>query len=444
MRIAWFTPFNIRSAIGRFSASVTAELAKAADVEIWAANEDTNLRETDLPIIRFNRSTDLSPLSHYDAVAYNFGNHLPYHREIFHASRRFSGIAVLHDLVMQHFFAAYYLEELKQPDLYLSAMARVYGAQAAQIAAASLGRNQMRLWETEQVLAYPLFEDVTTGAYGVIAHSRFLAKRAAEAFGGPVRHIPLAYEIRASAPSLEKEDLGIPKGSLLITTIGHVNRNKRVDDVIDALASVEHRRPFLYVVLGSADERYRSELIAQVNRRGLNERIRLPGHLDDMTLHAYLFHSDLCINLRYPATEGASASAIEQMLHGKAVVVSDTGFYSELPDDCVVKVRPGEEQDRLTEVLRSLIDDEFKRRELGCRARTYALRTFTAAHYAEQFVAFACEVRRAKPLLELGDRIGIELNQFGVLGETDIVSRVSAEMSELFCGRERQFSKGQA
>src|SRR5205823_1572138 len=39
MRIAWFTPLSVRSAIGEFSVHVTRALREHADVELW--NSDT-------------------------------------------------------------------------------------------------------------------------------------------------------------------------------------------------------------------------------------------------------------------------------------------------------------------------------------------------------------------------------------------------------------------
>jgi len=89
----------------------------------------TRSREISVPVRRFRTASDVDEqtLSKYDVVVYNFGNHLPFHREIFLLSRRHPGICVLHDFVMHHFFAEYYFNELHDPAAYALLIERVYG-----------------------------------------------------------------------------------------------------------------------------------------------------------------------------------------------------------------------------------------------------------------------------------------------------------------------------
>ena len=61
--------------------------------------------------------------------------------------------------------------------------------------------------------------------------------------------------------------------------------------------------------------------------------------LNEPILQDYLRDADVIASLRWPALEGASASAIEGMLAGKPVIVTDVGFYQTLADSCVLKVR---------------------------------------------------------------------------------------------------------
>src|SRR5215469_9461373 len=112
MKIAWFTPFHKASAIGRFSAYVTPEIAKSVDVDIWHPAADET-HPTSLRTIVCPPTLDLGPenLAGYDLCVYNLGDHLPFHEKIFETSLRAPGMVVLHDLVMHHFFACYYLRD---------------------------------------------------------------------------------------------------------------------------------------------------------------------------------------------------------------------------------------------------------------------------------------------------------------------------------------------
>src|SRR5882757_5557423 len=101
MKIAWFSPFSRKSAIARFSEGVVSELAKLAEVDLCCFDTGES-REMSGLIRRFDSAAEIDDrtLSCYDLVIYNFGNYLPYHREIYLTSQRWPGLCILHDFVM--------------------------------------------------------------------------------------------------------------------------------------------------------------------------------------------------------------------------------------------------------------------------------------------------------------------------------------------------------
>jgi glycosyltransferase involved in cell wall biosynthesis len=187
----------------------------------------------------------------------------------------------------------------------------------------------------------------------------------------------------------------------------------------------------VYAVLGSCQPEYQRTLESAVRRHHLENVVSFRGNVSDAALQAHLLHADICINLRYPVTEGASASAIEEMLFGKPVVVTDTGFYSELPSDCVVKLHP-EREAELAAILSRLIDDPAMRLRIGTEARRYAEAEFRADRYAAEVLDFAWEVRGARPLLALADRVALECNRMGMSAGMKTVETAAREMSALF------------
>jgi len=433
MKIAWFTPFSRKSAIGRCSAGIVAELAQFASVDLWHP-EASDERATSVPRVRFRRGidADLRQLSEYDLVVYNFGNHLPFHREIFQVSRRMPGLVVLHDLVMHHFFASYFLEDLKDPQAYVNAMHRLYGERGRETALGIVSGKRPGAWESDEVVEFPFFEDVLDGALGVITHSDYLCQRVSQVFAGPVCKIPLAYEVEA-LPVLSRGELGIQKDDILIVTVGHLNPNKRLHSVIRALGRLGNRVPkFAYVLLGPYDKGYHEHLVELVHANHLDESVRFVGYVSDEILHSYMRHADICINLRFPAIEGASASAIEEMWHGKAVVVTDTGFYRELPDGAVVKIAPDREEEELSAALRTLLGDRAARERLGATARSFAEKHFHAKRYVQEFLKFAWQVRGSRPVLEFADRMASELRALGVASSMSVAEGIAGEAYNLF------------
>src|SRR4051794_22182019 len=114
MKLAWLTPLLEKSAIARLSVPVTAALAKDGEVDLWYADTGP-VRQTAVRTVFFEDGATVkaASLAKYDAIVYNFGNHLPFHRDLYLVSQRVPGICILHDCVMHHFFAEYYLEELR-------------------------------------------------------------------------------------------------------------------------------------------------------------------------------------------------------------------------------------------------------------------------------------------------------------------------------------------
>ena len=261
MRIAWFTPFATASAIGRASQLVTDELSRAADVDIWhpAAAE---LHATRVRTLEIPQDLELlsATLGSYDLAVYNFGNYLPYHREIFEISRRVPGVAVLHDYVMHHFFAAYWLEYRHAPAEYREAMRRCYGPAGE----AAAGENP-GVWGGNRVVEFPLFEEATRGAYAAVVHSDYMAGCVGQRFPGPVRKLALAYDLPPAPAPRSRQELGVPRDHALLVSVGHVNPNKRILEVIEALAAeADLSRRVTYAVVGPMDPSYGELLLAAV------------------------------------------------------------------------------------------------------------------------------------------------------------------------------------
>src|SRR5262249_50545163 len=155
---------------------------------------------------------------------------------------------------------------------------------------------------------------------GIVTHSIFLKEAVARVAGCPVVAIPLAYAIEPNGPKLTRAEMNVPDDRILAVSVGHINENKRINVVLQALAEErELARTLVYVVAGDADSPFGRSLLELRDQWDLQETVRFTGYASDTVLRSLLMHADLCINLRYPAMEGSSASCVEQMLYGKPV-----------------------------------------------------------------------------------------------------------------------------
>jgi len=435
MKIAWFTPFNRQSGISRYSQTATNELVKHCQVDLWVS-DNTDLLPTDLRICRYSTDKDFSPKrKDYDYVIYNMGAHLGYHKAIYEASKVNKGVVILHDFVMHHFFAGYYLEHMRDKAAYLNAVDSLYGKFGRETAANSLNDNCRHVWETDNVVDYPFFEKAIEGAMGVIVHSDFLAANARKRFLGPVGTIYLPFNpALISHHDTSKADLGLPEDKLLIVTSGHINPNKKIDKVIEVLAeNKDLAHQVTYVIVGSSDfEKYFSYLQSMVKENNLQNTVRFMGFQPDHVLDDYRLNADIFINLRFPAIEGASWSLVSELHYGKPVIVIDNGFYSEIRDGCLVKIKVSNLKTGLCEALNKLVADRDMRVLIGEKGKQFALSNFTTEKYCHSFISFLEQVQGNQPVLQLVDRVGQELSTMGATDTTEVVNKSALEINNMF------------
>ena len=124
------------------------------------------------------------------------------------------------------------------------------------------------------------------------------------------------------------------------------------------------------------------------------------GEVDDTELAKAVAEADVVSCLRWPTLEAASGSAIEAMLHGKPIIVSDAGFYKTIPDSCALKIDPGKEEFEVQLHLETLLGNVGMRMSLGSEAKRWAAATFTVENYAQNLYALAVETLKAAPCLE--------------------------------------------
>ena len=221
------------------------------------------------------------------------------------------------------------------------------------------------LWESRPE-DYHLAGEVLDLATGLIVHSRYVEQRArAAGYEGPVWRIPHpAWEHAPVAPAQLE-------GAPLIGSFGNVNASKRIPQLLEAFARLRRERPDARLLLvGAVSPGF--DLDRRLQRLGLSdEGIVREAYVEEERLWALMAACDVCVNLRSPTMGETSGSVIRQLSLGKPVVVSDVGWFAELPDDVALKVPVGaDETETLYAALELLARDERARAgDVGRRAR---------------------------------------------------------------------------
>ena len=434
MKIAWITPFSVRSAIGRFSALVTAELqARGHEVTIIRCEADTGdptpRHATELPVFYW---TDWDP-KHievlFDVVVFNLGDNYGFHGGVIPLIDRVLGIGIFHDFFIYHLFSGWYYQEKIADEVRDREIAYAYDAATAAQADAIFARAN----DLEFIAArLPMTEWIAKRCGAAIAHSNFYRARLEQACPGPVGMTHLAFQPR-NVPSLEPRP---NQAEVSIITSGWMNPNKCADRVIEAIGG----SPFLrgqcrYRLVGPITDGERRRLKQIADHAGV--KIDVLGEVDDDTLDQELARADIVCCLRKPVIEGASATAIEAMMSGRPVIVADSGFYADLPNDVVAKVDADVSIASLRAALERLVKDEPLRRSMGDASRSWSLEQFSVGHYAQGFEDLAKRYLAQRPYLKLGRSIGEELAALELPPDDPSVPRLASALNGLLSATRR-------
>ena len=429
MKICWVTPFVLRSSIGRVSAEVARQLAlRGHQVEILrcedVADPGEPLHPTALPVHHW-RSYDLARLrSEFDVVVVNIGDNYPFHAGVFAILDAAPCLGIFHDFYIYNLFSGWLHYNGLDYRRHDAEIVATYGPAAEQHAVAVRSGQMLDMGEIAAKL--PMTEWLARRCEAALAHARFYAGKLEAVCSGPVAVTPLCCPDRATPPGPPRA-----KPQLTITTVGVMNPNKRVGDVLRAIGGSESLKACAYRLVGPISDEERERLEAMAAEVGFDHLI-IEGAVDDETLDRRLDEADIMCALRKPVLEGASGSACEGMLSGRPTVVARAGFYGELPDDLVFKIDGEIVVEELRAVLERLVADETLRRETGKAARAWALENLNAIRYAEAVEALAQAQVTSRPLLAVGRRIGGQLNAMG-LSESDPASaRIGATLQKLF------------
>jgi glycosyltransferase involved in cell wall biosynthesis len=426
MRIAWFTPFALKSAIGDYSEAIVTVLSKYDDVTLFVPQSSDHgpIRDTDLPCERVPIDATeefLAKLTSYDLLVYNMGNNLPFHLPIYQTAIRCPGIVILHDVVMRDFFHGYFYQENYELKGYPAYLLHAHGSEAEQFGSDVISGKIAETIDEPQRLMYPLFQPILHGALGVVVHSKYARQRVVAEVATLTRTIDFpSFGPSRTISGFKTSQADAPDGKVRILSFGVLNSNKLIHETISAIAGSEILRQYcLYDVIGRGTQDYEESLKQLIHQHRLESTVRLLGWQSDERLQAALLGSDIVVNLRNPHLGESSAVLVTSLLAGVATIVWDHGYYGEFPEDVVIKIHSETE---IGKALERLVTEKETRIAYAENARNHALHRFNTESYCVNLKEFATEVLYQKPQLALADTISKLLLELGSSEEFDELS----------------------
>jgi glycosyltransferase involved in cell wall biosynthesis len=328
VKVAYYSPMPPeRSGIADYSALLVPALHRRVDVDV--ARRGKRARG--------------------DVALYHVGNDPESHGWIVEELRREPGVVVLHDFVLHHLVAGMTLAR-KDVAGYLAAMERDAGIPGRLLGLGVVDRCIPPLWEV-RAADFPLCGEVLDLATGVIVHSQDVERRVRErGYPGPVWRVPMA-----AWPEPETAPARFD-GDPVFGAFGHMNAAKRVPQLLQAFARFRESRPDARLLLvGSATAGV--DLDARIAHQGLAESVVREDYVAEDRLWALMKRVDCVVALRFPTMGETSAMVVRALSVGKPLIVTDVGWFSELPDDVALKVPPDEhEVERLVAALEAVAD----------------------------------------------------------------------------------------
>jgi glycosyltransferase involved in cell wall biosynthesis len=411
LRLAWFTPLPpVTSGVARYNAELLPGLAPRYAIDVFVDGDPRFVAapSAGLSVLNAHDFVWRHFQRPYDLVVYQLGN-ATCHDYMWAYLVRHPGLVVLHDGQLHHARGRLLLhrrrdDEYREEFQYCDPEAR---PDMAEIGIAGLLGSLTYLWPFRRV--------VVESARAVVVHNEWLAARIREE--SPAVHVRVVGMGVPDEPAPEdaRERIrtrhGLGAATIVFVAFGTVTPEKRIPQVIRALAALTPTLPDVHLLLvGDTVPHYDAR--ADADALGVGDRVTLTGFVDDAEVPAYLSASDVCLCLRWPSSRETSAAWLRAVAAGRPTMVTDLVHTAgtpaldprnwmplHAPDPVAVSIDVLDEDHSLRIGMRRLATDERLRRELGANAR----RLWSGHYRIEPMVAKYVEAIDAAAVLPVPD-----------------------------------------
>ena len=430
MKLNLFSPLPpARTRSARAAWHVLPALRELADVTLWTVQDSWDPEiERLAPVRRCGGEGFWGQVNSADMSVYHLAGCPEQHAELWQLSRVHPGVVVLFDLQFYDLVTATYLEFAPDEARLRAVMGREYGEEGREEAERLIreGRALGPLRDRFDLLRY-----VVETALGVMVHSRS-AEKALRGLGDwPLLRAPLAWSAASPAASCPRRDAEVRQ----LIHIGDLWRDHRVTPLLEVLARLPERERLRLDVYGRL---WPQPAVEQVrNALGLGELVRFHGEVADETVEAALLSADLAINLRHPTLGEVSSTQLRIWEHSLPSLVTQAGWFAEVPEGAVAFVRPEREQEDIGRRLEAFLAAPEGWAGMGRRGRATLEAEHSPALGAEGLVELAREAvrfRRSYPAVRLAARAARRTEGWPPAAGRTTGESVSRVIAELFGG----------
>lgn len=341
-----------RSGISEYSETLIWGLEKLFDVSIVADGyylENKQIRK------HFYIESAIEKIDYdkYDILLYNFGNNPYFHDYMYEMLLNHPGYVILHDVSLYYLTVDFY----RKKDTLFSKVYELEGVEGIIHVKESIKRNESRDLLDYKNLATKIYlnKEIFEKACGVIVHSDYAKKAVLDKV--PDVSVYKIHFVRCNANSIGKKTnylrnrFSIGEDDFIFVSAGYITSSKQNHLCCKAIKQYnsKNKKKIYYIMIGEGD--YVNEY--------LDEYIHKTDFVNTDEFFSALYDSNAILNLRYPYNGESSATLIQSMAMKKVCVVSDIGWFSELPDKSVKKVSPFINEFELSDEISEIVDGKY-------------------------------------------------------------------------------------
>jgi glycosyltransferase involved in cell wall biosynthesis len=318
-------------------------------------------------------------LSVFDGILVQLGNHPRFHGYMLNIINNFRCTVELHDILLHHCIMGEGGVSSGSEE-YFYWLTQAYGTRVAGQFRHFLAHNRDIL-QCPIAAKYPCSDAIAANAERVIVHSQHgKAILTAAGHGAKVEVVNLCHrhrDIRRSVPPTTDP--------IRIGVFGGVQRNRQVSVILAVLGKINLAfQNWSLDLVGSVDDDC-SPLLEVPQSLGIQNNVKFHGRLPTEQLEEVMQQCGIVISLRNPTMGETSAVVVRAMQMGTAIIVSNVGWYRELPPS-VLKVDNLHIQDELERALGTLLSDQSLRQRLAKKTAAYAAQRFDLRNAADDIL----------------------------------------------------------
>lgn len=378
----------MKSGISDYSQILVAELQKRFEVTIYIDNYEMSNKNLSTKCKIVKHGCDQFDFENYDYRIYNIGNNPEFHDYIYEACLEYPGLIILHDFILYYLFVGYYQS---RGMLYTKILTEEGIENFIKIKRA-VKENHVGLLEQKNLAEhFPFNNELIRSGNKIMVHSwysynKLLAKGTVSLKDiKKINLIPQIQEDQEDGTIISKNTLFkkfyIPEDTVIIASFGYIaptKLNHVVCEVIKNL-SAKLKQKICYVMVGEGD---------YVDSYVDGRTIIKTGYVKLDEFNCFIEYSDLIVSLRNPSMGETSGAMLRILQKGKACIINEGGWFSEIPENCAIKVNLDKLSEELTDRIQYFIKNPLYRSQIEKCAKEYFIQEYNRQEIVKQISDF--------------------------------------------------------